>query len=219
MLVCDYEEADLISGLDHIGAVFLPNITLRIIGRLAFPIYCFLLVEGAYHTKDPKKYLCRLSIGALLAELPFDLLFYGNVTLRHQSVMVTLLLGYLSLLLMRKCTSNLRKILSVVSFALLAELIGADYGGLGILMINLFSLTRELPYKEILQTVGLFFICMEISSTSVFIACFHVSIQVFAVLSMVPIALYSGKKVTQSKIAQMAFYLFYPVHLAIFCIL
>ena len=61
--------------LDHIGAVFVRGYTLRIIGRIAFPIYCFLLVEGVLHTKNPRRYGLRLGIGLLLSEIPFDLLF------------------------------------------------------------------------------------------------------------------------------------------------
>ena len=71
---------------------------LRIIGRIAFPIYCFLLVEGAYHTRNPKKYGMRLFVGMLLSEIPFDLAFSlrGNVLFdwSSNSVMLTLLLGF-----------------------------------------------------------------------------------------------------------------------------
>ena len=60
--------------IDHIGVVFLPDITvLRCIGRLAMPIFCFFVAEGYYHTKDRRKYLLRMGVFALIAELPFDL--------------------------------------------------------------------------------------------------------------------------------------------------
>ena len=72
--------------------------TLRIIGRVAFPIFCFLLVEGAYYTRNPKKYAMRLFVGMLLSEIPFDLAFSsrGNVFFdwSSNSVMLTLLLGF-----------------------------------------------------------------------------------------------------------------------------
>ena len=80
--------------LDHIGATMVRGYTLRIIGRIAFPIFCFLMAEGAYHTKNPRKYCLRLMIGMLLSELPFDLAFRLKPTWEYQCVMVTLLLGF-----------------------------------------------------------------------------------------------------------------------------
>lgn len=203
--------------IDHVGAIFFPQIILlRIIGRLAFPIFCFLLVEGAYYTRDPKRYAFRLFIGALLSELPFDFLFFGSITLRHQSVMVTLLIGYLSLLVLKRCRNYLQSLLSVIPFALLAEFLGSDYGGIGILVINLFGITRNLSYNRMLQAIGLVFLFLEIPSSTVAIAGFDVSVQLFGILAMIFIVMYSGKKALNSRVIQWIFYLFYPAHLTLF---
>lgn len=196
--------------LDHIGAMFVPGYGLRIIGRLAFPIFCFLLAEGAEHTKNPRKYGQRLLIGALLAELPFDFMAYGSVSLQHQNVMVTLLVGYLMILQIKKRSDPLLPLL--IAF-LTAELLCSDYGGIGIAVIWLFTVTSGKPRELLLRTAGLaiLFWCMDSVRVTVFDL--RIPIQLFGVLAMIPIGLYSGKKLTSSRWIQWAFYLFYPVHM------
>ena len=200
--------------LDHIGATLIPWGTLRIIGRLAFPIFCFLLAEGAHYTRSPRNYLLRLGIGAILSELPFDLALFGSWSWQHQSVMITLLLGAMALLAMKQMTRPLLKILVLLLFACLADFMNTDYGGAGVLMIALFGLTRERKYGWVVQLLGMYLICRWIIPGGVvwFIGR-YVFIEIFAILALIPIWLYSGKKSTSSRAVQWAFYLFYPVHL------
>lgn len=202
--------------LDHIGATLIPWGTLRIIGRLAFPIFCFLLAEGAHYTRNPRNYLLRLGIGAILSELPFDLALFGSWSWQHQSVMITLLLGAMALLAMKRMTQPLLKILVLLLFACLADFMNTDYGGAGVLMIALFGLTRERKYGWLVQLLGMYLICRWIIPGGVvwFIGR-YVFIEIFAILALIPIWLYSGKKSTSSRAVQWAFYLFYPVHLSI----
>jgi len=200
--------------------VFIPGIPLRLIGRISFPIFCFLLAEGAYHTRHPGKYALRLLVGALLAELPFDFCFYGGVDWWHQSVMVTLLLGYGALLSVKQVDKLWLKIISGVPFVVLAYFLGCDYGEHGVLLMLLFGLTRELPGKRVLQTAGMLFLFWTMNSRVLFMALgTSFTLQLMGVLSMIPIALYSGEKRTHSKLVQWGFYLFYPVHLAVFALL
>lgn len=201
--------------IDHIGAIFVPGYTLRIIGRLAFPIYCFLLAEGAHYTKNPGRYALRLAISMVLTELPFDLAFFAGWTWAHQSVMVTLLLGFFALRTMEKCPNLLLKILAVVPFALLAAWLNTDYGGAGICLIALFGITRNAKYKWLLLLPGMIVIFDQMSSAHIRMGSFSVSVQMFAILALIPIALYSGRKAINSRLAQLGFYLFYPMHLAV----
>lgn len=203
--------------VDHIGAVLVPAMGLRIVGRLAFPIYCFLLAEGMARTRDVRKYGIRLAIGAVLSEVPFDLLLFGGLTWAHQSVMVTLLLGYLMTLWIRKADGA--KLVPVIVCAVAAELLGTDYGAMGVAMIALFVLTRERADKLPLQIVGLAMICWMIGGAGWQIGTVFVPVQIFGVLAMVPIWLYKGGKATVSRAVQWAFYLFYPVHLALLLII
>ena len=205
--------------IDHFGHAIVPYLPVpymvelyyacRIVGRLAFPIYCFLLVEGMHHTRSPKQYILRLGVGILLAELPFDILFEGGFTWAYQSVMVTLTLGAVMLLCMQRVEKKGLKLLLVIPFAILAELAKCDYGGWGIVMIAVFALFDRTG----LQTIGILLVnaCMESALIPVF--GIPVSVQLFAALAMVPIALYSGRKLSRSRTLQWAFYLFYPVHL------
>lgn len=193
---------------------------LRCIGRLAFPIYCFLLAEGAHYTKNPGKYALRLGIGMLLAEIPFDCAFYGGFTWEHQSVMVTLLLGFGAIELMKQTDNYLLKISAVFPFALAAEWLCTDYGGYGVAMMALFAMTRELPHARLLQLGGLIAINGTMKSATLqYLLGIPLSIQLLAVFAMIPIALYSGKKTTSSKYIQWGFYLFYPVHMALLALI
>ena len=200
--------------LDHIGVTLIPWGTLRIIGRLAFPIFCFLLAEGAHYTRNPRNYLLRLGIGAVLSELPFDLALFGSWSWQHQSVMITLLLGAMALLAMKQMTRPLLKVLVLLLFACLADFMNTDYGGAGVLMIALFGLTRERKYGWLVQLLGMYLICRWIiPGGAVWFIGRYVFIEIFAILALIPIWLYSGKKSTSSRAVQWAFYLFYPVHL------
>ena len=219
--------------IDHIGATFvlkalsqatgatkvelleLYNV-LRAVGRLSFPIYCFLLVEGTSYTRDSRKYAIRLLVCALLAELPYDLMRYGRITFEHQSVMLTLLLGFMMLTVMKKCPNALLKLLLVLPFAAVAQQLHTEYGWKGIAVIGVFAFSRDFPYKYVWQ-----FFCLWCIFSPDHLMMFNwldgfkYKIQELCVFALVPIALYDGHKSTNSRLVQWMFYLFYPVHLMV----
>lgn len=202
--------------LDHIGAIFVSGYTLRIIGRIAFPIFCFLMAEGAYYTKNPRKYALRLVIGALLSEIPFDLAFRRGLTLQTQSVMLTLLLGFLAIEAIQKTDNGLIKLTITAIGFLLGQLFKTDYGGYGVLLIILLSQTRGQWW---LQTVLVAAVAWMMNSVKIPVFGMKIPIEMFALLAMVPIGLYSGRKSSNNKAVQWAFYLFYPVHLTVLVVI
>ena len=186
---------------------------MRLIGRIAFPIYCFLLVEGFRHTRDLKKYTGRLAIGVLLAEIPFDLALNGALfDWSSNSVMLTLLLGVLMMAGM-DCFNGWWKLLAVPPFYGIAELLQTDYAGHGILLIAMLALTRGIPHEKLWRTLG-FAVLLWFGATISF-GPIEVPMEIFGLMALVPIFLYDGRKLTRSKAVQWGFYLFYPVHLLV----
>lgn len=216
--------------LDHIGAIVVMGMfsrnpsrelldlyeTLRLIGRIAFPIYCFLLAEGSFYTHNPRRYGIRLAVCALVSELPYDLALWGGLNWGHQNVMITLLLAFGALETMKKYPNMLWKLLAAAPFAILASLARADYGAEGVLLVVLFALTRDMPSRLIAQFFGMWFLFSPGHAMMLnWFGGFSVTIQEWAVLALIPIALYSGRKLTDSRLVQWGFYLFYPLHLLI----
>lgn len=208
--------ARLMNNLPEYAAQLLSvHYLMRIIGRIAFPIYCFLLVEGVYHTRNPKKYGLRLFIGMLLSEIPFDLAFsfrgYVFFDWTSNSVMVTLLLGFCMLEGMKR-VEGFRKLLMILPFYILAEICNTDYAGMGILLIAVFALTRGQAHEKLLCLIGCFLILTS-GDRNFQIFGIWIPLKAFALLALIPIFCYDGRKLTSSKALQWGFYLFYPVHL------
>jgi hypothetical protein len=195
--------------IDHIGAYLVPWVGLRIIGRIAFPIFCFLLTQGAIHTRNPARYACRLFLFALISELPFDLLRFGRFSMAGQSVMVTLLLGF-GMLMILKTTEAAWKTIAVIAAAMVAgELLKCDYGGYGVCLIAVFALTEgckgSLPAR----------LCALVYPGIEGVVKGEVNIQIFAVLALIPLSAYSGRAISRGNTVKWTFYLFYPAHLTI----
>ncbi|MCR5799877.1 MAG: conjugal transfer protein TraX [Lachnospiraceae bacterium] len=192
------------------GSVKTYDILIRLIGRVAFPIFCFLLVEGFNHTRNKWKYALNLLLFALITEIPFDYTFKGTLfTLDYQNVDFTLLLGLLTLIfadmiyksgIKSKLVRYLLQIPVGVVFAVIADLMKVDYGAWGILLIFVIYYTRELPNKWrcIISALPLIW---EFTSFIAFILIYR----------------YNGVK--KGKINKYVFYSLYPAHLAIYAVI
>ena len=107
--------------MDHLWATLLPaQDWLTCVGRLAFPIFAFMAVEGYFRTHSFKKYILRLLLFAVLSEIPFDLMYGGTWFYPfHQNVIWTLLIGLSGIHLMEK-TRKKQKLTIFLPTAVLA---------------------------------------------------------------------------------------------------
>ena len=126
---------------------------LRSVGRMAFPIYVFLLTEGFCHTRNRSRYALRLGVFALISEIPFDLLVYGKIWDTHsQNVFFTLFLSVLMLTVVDWIGRNTdaalaqyRQMAVIVGAALLAWLLRTDYDAAGIMLTAVLFWFRLTP--------------------------------------------------------------------------
>ena len=183
---------------------------MRIIGRFAFPIYCFLLVEGFQKTHNVKKYLGRMFLFALISEVPFDLAFSGKAWYpAYQNVFFTLLLGLLVIAGLHLVEQHFagttvgKTILRVglnaviiLTGCVLALVLKTDYDFKGILAITVLYLFRNRKKAQMWAGV-IIFLLMD-------------SLEMFAALSFILIWFYNGTRGRQNK---YFFYFFYPAHL------
>ncbi|NLN82257.1 MAG: hypothetical protein GX136_06930 [Clostridiales bacterium] len=211
--------------IDHTAYVLVRHqqiyIIMRIIGRISFPLFCFLIVEGYFHTRSLKRYLMRLFVFALVSEAPFDMALYNGIfNLKKQNVFFTLFVGLAMIalidktidLFIRKNSSSAfgkKYLLTVIALILCicfvaaaakaVSLLRTDYSVIGVLTILGYFLLRKIPPLAILSVYAV-----------------HIKLggpyQVYSILSALPILLYNGKK---GRSMRWPFYFFYPAHLLI----
>ncbi len=198
---------------DHAGDMFFPDVTWpRMIGRLAMPIFSFFIAEGFAHTRDMKKYLCRLGLFALISEIPFDLAFEGKIGLGHQNIMLTFFLAGLALMLFDRIRGGSGSqgeripvgktalgVLAVAGIAALSLLLRADYTVFAVIAVFLFYVLRQ-KHPLLRSGVGVAFLALTRTMGYYGATGF----------SFIPLALYNGKR---GKGLKWLFYGFYPGHL------
>lgn len=188
-------------------AIYYLNFAFRTIGRIAFPIFCFCLVEGFLYTKNVKKYAKRLLLFGIISEIPFDLAFFQMPTLVYQNVYFTLWIGLLTLIgiqWVEKKESFFQSVWIGVPFFVkggiifsgiwFAEYLKTDYGGIGVVLILIFYFFKDARIKQ--SIVGAMSFLWEPASIAAF--------------CLLPF--YNGERGIRFK---YIFYVFYPLHLCI----
>ncbi len=225
--------------LDHIGYMTGDSL-LRLIGRIAFPLYLFLLVQGYRHTSSPLRYALRLGVFALISQIPFSL--FGSNTLweGNGNVYFTLFAALCCIWAADSMLKN--KVLrwffwlpAAIVFGIYhLGLIRSDYGAKGILMaMVLFLLDGKQLYKRILIVPAYLAAVFYSPILSVLLSLVRgqglsfpaltdwVLTQFWSVFAFVFIFCYNGEKgrlpesKAAKKVIQYGFYVFYPVHLLV----
>lgn len=180
-----------------------PYVLMRLVGRLAFPIFAFLIVEGFVHTRDRVKYGCNLLLFAFLSEIPWNLVHSGTWHYYSQNVMFTLFLGFLGLCVIEYYRDDIRRQAFVlIALFALSVLLRADYGCNGFGFILLLYVLRR---NRLLQAV---------------IGSCILGSRWMAAPAFIPINMYNGRRgFIQGSIGKYLFYLFYPVHLLLIYLL
>ncbi len=205
---------------DHFSDAFFGGITfLNYIGRFSFTIFAFQIAQGYIHTHNIKKYIARLSIFALISQIPY-MLFYNIVfnKIFVVNVIFTLLFGLLVILIYDKYNKFVG-ICSLLALGMLAEVCNFDYGFYGVFIVFMFYLLQN---KKIYMTIifilsviakyGISLIKYNIPFYYLFLGNTYSMCVYFTCLSIIPILFYNGKK---GKDVKYLFYVFYPLHLFI----
>lgn len=186
---------------DHIGITYDLEL-FRMIGRLSFPIYAFLIVNGFNYSKNIKRYLSRLLLFAVISEIPFQLFKYNHINLSAGNVFFTLSLGLIAINWLNRCKNKILKFSGVFLICICSELLCSDYGFRGILLVVIFYLFRN---RRLMQ-----FIFMSL----LWIGSYRLN-GIFGLISLVFIWIYNPRKHIKRKISKYFFYWFYPVHLLV----
>lgn len=207
--------------VDHIKYAFpfcVNQLTLYF-GRIAFPLFCFAIVQGYIHTHDLKKYLTRLIIAGFVSEIPY-LLFNSLPTIQliNLNIMWTLALGIIALMMYDYFKKGLTGIISVLAIGIVANISKVDYGFFGVLLIFSFYIFKDNKFKTLIAS------SLVVSGKYLFrflilkfeFSDFLIKNWICTLIPLFIVLLYNGKKGPSLK---WFFYIFYPIHFIILWLL
>lgn len=201
--------------LDHIKYAIpeTQNFATIYLGRVAFPLFAFLLTEGYVHTKNLKRYYIRLIIFAIISQLPFMLFRTLVGDFWKLNILFTLLLGLMAINLYDKSKSKIIGIAGFVIFCSLGFILNVDYRWYGVLTIIIFYLFKN---KKVLLTIAFLFVnfIYMLSSFNWNINLIESSNYISLICMNIPIIfvlLYNGK--LGKKFNYIFYYLIYPIHM------
>ena len=209
---------------DHMWATILDYEWLTCIGRIAFPIFAFLITEGYIYTSNINKYIKRMVIFAIITEIPFNLMVSASpIYPFHQNVLWTFVISLLTLKYLNfDNTKNIFKsILIIILAIIIATITMCDYFGAGVMMVVGFYIFRKSKLLQLLMMIYVNMILIQGYSYPIDIAgyTYYFPQQGFAILSLIFIWLYNGKQGYHAKWFKIFCYAFYPLHMLILYIL
>ncbi len=221
--------------IDHFGAVTGDANLLRGLGRIAFPIYAFLIAEGCTKTKNMQRYLSRLLLFAFVSEIPFDLLFSNAyfkfdsskaflslsgvsvLDFYYQNVFFTLFLGALAIFFQKNYPKY--SVIGLISCCAVGILLKTDYDVIGVLMIYaLYTLSQ----RAILLNPRFnpkHIQCLILVGYGLTIAPTRPLPFWLVMLAPLFVFLYNGQRGPSNKLIQVAFYAAYPLHILLLFLL
>lgn len=207
MFIDHFNKAIITPFLTGTGPMVIITTIFDILGRIAFPIFAFMIVEGFFKTKSRWSYLRNLLIFAVISEIPYDMFQSAEfVNTWSQNILWGLALGLFTIMVIDKLKAYIKKrplwvfvsLLIIALSSLGSMLISSDYEYYAIIIIYLYYLFYD--KRLVASGLGYLVIIKEI----------------YAILGFATVLLYNGEKGKQNKIFN---YLFYPVHLLIFGII
>jgi len=216
--------------IDHLAMAFPAYfpIVLRAVGRLAWPIFAFLVAEGFRHTKSQEKFLMRLFMFALISEIPYDLVMGNEINfIANTNIFYTLFLGGFAIFLFEKLKTRytmqtMAVIGAIFPAVLLAEFLTVDFGSMGVLFV--FAMYVIQPKKIRLAAMSGFALAQFIPLAMAVSLGFEIRpaylLMIPFALATVPlVAFYNGKRGLNAKWTKWLFYCAYPAHLAVLAVI